>query len=223
MGNQNVIDAKSEKELMKLVNAYIDNGAPAKVIAAECGVNWGLFQHYLDGTSNKRMLVKTFKELTAWLNMHDEHMPKDMKRCTICGKVKPLSEFYKNAGKKDGRRANCSECSRRYQREHKKGKEISNMANNNTEVAMTAEIVKKVKAEDNTSVSSTMLAPYFGITPKQLEAIRKGEWDSLLYKKEPPKPAVDVKNAVEALRMEIADMHYALNRLMAEIGCAEAK
>lgn len=68
-----------------------------------------------------------------------------------------------------------------------------------------------------------MLAPYFGITPKQLEAIRKGEWDSLLYKKEPPKPAVDVKNAVEALCMEIADMHSALNRLMAEIGCTEAK
>lgn len=216
MGNQNVIGAKREKELVKLVNAYVDNGAPAKVIAAECGVNWGLFQRYLDGTSNKRMLELTAKKLAAWLDAHDEYMPKDMKRCTKCGKVKPLTEYYKDKTKASGYESKCSECAKEYQRDHKRRRQ---MANNNTEKAMTAEIVRKVKAEDNPDMPPAMLAPYFGITPKQLEAVRKGEWDSLLYTKEPPKPAVDVKNAVEALRVEIADMHSALNRLMAEMGC----
>ena len=200
MSNQNVINAPMERELMRLVRSYIDNGAPARVIAAECNINWSLFQHYLDGTSNKRMLVKTAKNLVDWINAHDEHMPKDIKRCSKCGRVKPISAFYKNTSKKDGHQAWCKTCTK----EHIKK-------------AITAEIVNKVKAEDNPDVSSAMLAPYFGITPKQFDAIRNGEWDSILYKKEPPKPATDVKNAVEALRVEIADMHSLLNRLMAEM------
>ncbi len=220
MGNQRVIGAKQEKELMKLVSEYVDNGASAKVIAAECGINWGLFQHYLNGTSNRRMLELTAKKLMTWVGSHDEYMPKGWKKCSRCGNPKPLSEFYKATGKKDGRRSECKGCSKKEQNNRNKERRKS-MANNNTEKAMTAEIVKKVKAEDNPDVSSAMLAPYFGITPKQLESVRKGEWDSLLYRKEPPKPAVDVKNAVEELRVEIADMHSTLNRLMAEMGISE--
>lgn len=222
MGNQNIVDVNREKELMKLVKAYVDKGAPARVIAAECGVNWGLFQHYLDGTSSKRMLEQTYKKLTKWIDEHDEYMPKDAKRCSMCGKVKLLSDFHKDRWKPDGHRSECASCFKEKKAKRRKGEKID-MANNNTEPAITAEIVKNVKAEDNQDVPSAMLAPYFGITPKQLDAIRNGEWDSLLYKKEPPKPAIDVKNAVEALRVEIADMHSSLNRLMAEMGCAETK
>lgn len=223
MGNQNVISSPMERELMSLVRSYIDNGAPARVIAAECNINWSLFQHYLNGTSNKRMLVKTAKNLVDWINAHDEHMPKDRKRCSRCGKVKKLSQFYQNKHSKDKRRSECIDCNKEMQKLSKKNNEGDSMANNNTEIAITAEIVKKVKAEDNPDVSSAMLAPYFGITPKQLDAIRNGEWDSILYKKEQPKPATDVKNAVEALRVEIADMHSLLNRLMVEMGVSVAK
>ena len=202
MGNQNVISVKQAKELMKQVSAYINNGAPAKAIAAECGINWDLFQHYLNGDSHKRMLKLTHKKLVAWLDAHDEYMPEEWKRCTKCGKAKPLSEFHKDNSKKDSHRSACAECTRRWKSKRRMEKG-ADMANNNAETAITAEIV----------------APFFGITPKQLNDIRKGDWDSLLYKKESPKPASDVKNAVEALRVEIADMHSALNKLMVEMGC----
>lgn len=222
MGNQNVISTKQEKELLKVIKAYVGNGAPAKAIAAECGINWGLFQHYMSGDSNKRILELSAKKLAAWIDGHDEYMPDSYARCTKCGKVKPLDEFHKDASKPTGHRSCCVDCRRRYERERAvKIRKESDMANNNTEVAITIEIVKKVKAEDNPSVPPAMLAPYFGISPRQLEAVRNGEWDSLLYKKEPPAPATDVKNAVEALRVEIAEMHSALNRLMMEMGCAE--
>ena len=228
MGNQNVIGQKQEREIMKRVTAYVGNGAPAKVIAAECGVNWGLFQHYMSGNSDRRMLELTAKKLTSWLDAHDEYMPDDYRRCTKCGAVKPVAEFYKDSNKASGHRAYCAECARKYQRRYqmertKRKKEEMRMANNNTEVAMTAEIVKKIKDEDKSDVNAAMLAPYFGITPKQLEAVRRGEWDSLLYRKEPPKPATDVKNAVEMLRVEIADMHTALNRLLVEMGCKDTE
>ena len=45
------------------------------------------------------------------------------KRCKICGKIKPLDEFYVNKGMADGHLNICKECvrerSRQYQQEHK--------------------------------------------------------------------------------------------------------
>lgn len=38
------------------------------------------------------------------------HELSDCKKCTKCGKVKPLSEFHKNSCRKDGHRARCKEC-----------------------------------------------------------------------------------------------------------------
>ena len=37
-------------------------------------------------------------------------MSRDMKRCKVCGEVKPLSEFYAAKGMKDGRRSDCKSC-----------------------------------------------------------------------------------------------------------------
>ena len=36
----------------------------------------------------------------------------DLKRCTKCAEVKPLSEFYAMCGMRDGHRNDCKECSR---------------------------------------------------------------------------------------------------------------
>ncbi|MFN8194211.1 MAG: hypothetical protein U0R80_08000 [Nocardioidaceae bacterium] len=33
-----------------------------------------------------------------------------MKTCTKCGEAKPLTEFYANAGARDGRRNDCKAC-----------------------------------------------------------------------------------------------------------------
>lgn len=186
-------------------------------MAAECGINWGMFQHILNKSNNKKILAITARKLERWLDRHDEYMPDEWKRCTKCGKVKPLADFYRDSSRSSGRRPACAECTKLIANKNKEKKE--NMSNNNTETAITEEIVKKVKAEDKSDVPSSMLAPYFGITQKQLESIRNGDWDNLLYKKEEPKPATSAKEAVEALRMEIADMHTALNRMLMEMGC----
>lgn len=210
----------AEAQLVSRLNAYIGNGAPARVVAAECGVNWGLFNHMTGGTSKKAMTDLTHRKLAAWLDSHDEYMPDDYRRCGKCGEVKPLSEFHKDKSRAKGHGYRCADCVKEYQREHASQKRReAKMANNNTEAAITAEIVRKVKAEDKADVPPAMLAPYFGITPKQLEAVRDSEWDSLLVQVKKPEPAVSVQSAVEALRDEIAEMHTKLNVMMAELGC----
>ena len=40
------------------------------------------------------------------------------KRSTKCGEEKPLSEFYRDKNRRDGRTPSCGECQRTYQREH---------------------------------------------------------------------------------------------------------
>lgn len=42
----------------------------------------------------------------------------EMKLCTKCGKVKPLSEFGLNKSKKDGHQCHCKECVREYKKKH---------------------------------------------------------------------------------------------------------
>jgi len=34
-----------------------------------------------------------------------------MKRCKKCGEVKPLDDFYRATGNRDGRRGECTQCS----------------------------------------------------------------------------------------------------------------
>lgn len=43
-----------------------------------------------------------------------------MKQCSRCQKAKPLSEFWKDSGQKDGRAVWCRECSLEYRREWRK-------------------------------------------------------------------------------------------------------
>jgi len=40
----------------------------------------------------------------------------DTKRCTKCGKEKPLDGFHRDRSKKQGRRSRCRECERQYER-----------------------------------------------------------------------------------------------------------
>lgn len=41
-----------------------------------------------------------------------------MKTCTKCGQEKPLGEFYKQKGSKDGLRSHCKVCYRKYRQEY---------------------------------------------------------------------------------------------------------
>jgi len=44
------------------------------------------------------------------------------KRCSKCGEVKPLSAFYRDRKKKDGRRSDCTECFKNAKRQARKEK-----------------------------------------------------------------------------------------------------
>ena len=37
-------------------------------------------------------------------------MPTDEKKCSLCGKIKPISEFYKDSSLKSGYRSSCKQC-----------------------------------------------------------------------------------------------------------------
>lgn len=49
--------------------------------------------------------------------MSDPTLPAS-KRCTVCGEVKPLTEFNRLASRADGRRSECRACSRAHSRRH---------------------------------------------------------------------------------------------------------
>lgn len=63
-----------------------------------------------------------------------------MKKCTKCQKLKELSEFNKNKGRKDGLQSNCRECSRRISR---------NYYNNNQEKMKSQINEARVKRRDS--------------------------------------------------------------------------
>jgi tRNA G26 N,N-dimethylase Trm1 len=50
-----------------------------------------------------------------------------LKKCSHCGRMLPVSEFYKNSGKKDGLSNNCKECAKKmaktYQRKNREKEE----------------------------------------------------------------------------------------------------
>lgn len=41
-----------------------------------------------------------------------------MKKCSVCGELKPLSEFAINKTKKDGHACDCKECRKKYRDQH---------------------------------------------------------------------------------------------------------
>ena len=49
----------------------------------------------------------------------------DTKRCTLCGKIKPLEEFHQTTSRSDGRRARCAECTNAVERQHRHAKNPS--------------------------------------------------------------------------------------------------
>jgi len=50
-------------------------------------------------------------------------MDKETKKCTKCGELKPLSEFYHNKNTKDGHHSSCKACDEEYTRNHPRAKQ----------------------------------------------------------------------------------------------------
>ena len=52
-------------------------------------------------------------------NQDDANVPVGYKRCSHCGKIKPLDEFYNNKSQPDGKRHECKDCTKESQKSHK--------------------------------------------------------------------------------------------------------
>lgn len=50
--------------------------------------------------------------------MDDTKIEEEFKRCSRCGKILPLSEFYKRKSSKDGLQNNCKDCAKAVRKEH---------------------------------------------------------------------------------------------------------
>lgn len=213
-------DKKREEAIRKRIHALADGKKVAlSAIGLKSGVEQGTVKALYDqkGHEKRTISVVTASKLEKGLDELEKSAGM-VKKCSRCGKELPYGQFWANNGKKDGLQSECKDCMRviiAKSKEKKREKPV----NDYKDKPVTAEIVKKVKAEDKKDVESKFMAPYFGISPKQLDEVRRGQWDSLLFKVKTPEPATSVQSAVEALRMEIADMHTALNVLMHEMGC----
>jgi len=49
----------------------------------------------------------------------------ETKRCSLCGKVKPVEEFHRAANRPGGRQARCAECTNTVERENRRKKNQS--------------------------------------------------------------------------------------------------
>lgn len=84
-----------------------------------------------------------------------------MKKCTKCGTVKPLDEFYRQARNKDGRSNDCGDCRRRYNLEkYHQNKNATNPKRNR-------------QRRETKSYKDYSLRQRYGITVEQYETLRQ--------------------------------------------------
>ena len=50
---------------------------------------------------------------------NDVNVPVGYKRCSHCGKIKPLDEFYNNRSQPDGKRHECKDCTKEAEKNSK--------------------------------------------------------------------------------------------------------
>ena len=171
-----------------------------------------------EGVSKLRITEANAKKIEQALDEQERALGM-VKRCSKCGKTLPVGHFSRNKARRDGLQGFCKKCAQVAEKESRaKKRKKESTVNNNTEKAMTAEIVRTVKAEDKRDVESKFMAPYFGITPKQLDEVRKGIWDKLLLTPKAPKRADSVLEAVEMLRGEVAELRREVESVLIELG-----
>lgn len=217
----NLSDKAREDNIRKRICRLVDEKKVAlSAIAVKAHVETGTVRALYEqkGVSKQKISESNARKLEAALDEQETALGM-LKRCNACGKTLPVGRFSANRTMGDGLQSNCKECARAKRGEQKAKKaRREKKVNNNTENAITAETVRKVKAEDKRDVESKFMAPYFGLTPKQLDEIRKGIWDKLLLTPKVPKRADSVLEAVEMLRGEVAELRREVEAVMVEFG-----
>lgn len=204
-------EAFTRKRIRRLVD---DRGIALSAIAIRAGVENGTVRalYEQEGHCKKRVRVSNIAKLGKALDTLETSLGM-VRRCSRCGRELPYGMFHFKHDNPNGINTICRDC-----KSSKGGK-----LNNNTQNAMTAEIVRRVKSEDKRDVESKFMAPYFGITPKQLEEVRKGQWDKLLLTPSEPKRADSVLESVENMRKELAALRREVQAVLVELGVDVAK
>ena len=217
----NLADKRREDSIRRRIRALADDRKVAlSAIALKARVDQGTVKalYAQEGVKKQRISTATADKIEKALDEQERALGM-VKKCTKCGRELPVGMFSRHKSSPDGLQYSCKEC---HSKSYSESKGRKAEMNNNSEKAMTAEIVRKVKSEDKREVESKFMAPYFGITPKQLDEVRKGQWDSLLLTPKQPKRADSVLEAVEMLRGEVAGLRREIESVMLELGI-EAK
>ena len=216
----NVCSKKREDFIRKRIRRLVDErGIALSAIALRANIEQGTVKALYEqqGISKQKVVDKTAEKLEKALDSIE--MSQGMvKRCTSCGRELPFGKFHSHAQKHDGLNSVCKECRKKEYKKAGMAEKKERVVNNNSETAVTAAIVQRVKDEDKRDVESKYMAPYFKLTPKQLDEIRKGLWDKLLLTPKKPERADSVLSAVEALRGEVAELRREVEMVMLELG-----
>ena len=215
-------DKARQDRIRKRIRFLVDERKVAlSAIAVKAKVETGTVRALYEqqGVSKQRVSEQNARKIEAALDEQEVALGM-VKRCVKCGKTLPVGMFNANRTTKDGLQSYCRECQRGISKKtpKKRRDERGGQMNNNTETAITAEIVRRVKDEDKRDVESKFMAPYFGLKPKQLDEIRKGLWDKLLFTPSVPKRADSVLEAVELMRKEVAELRREVEAVMVELG-----
>ena len=213
-------DKKLEEFTRKRIKRLVDEkGVALSAIALKAHVEQGTVKalYEQEGHSKKRVLDHNIGKLDRAMDEIERSLGM-VRKCTGCGKELPYGRFHFAKAKRLGITEKCRACAKSQAKNRKSGAKEKKSMNNNTERAMTAEIVKKVKEEDKKEVESKFMAPYFGITPKQLDEVRRGVWDKLLLTPKTPQKAESVLAAVEMLRAEVAGLRREVQSVLIEMG-----
>lgn len=224
-----ICEKNREQMIIKRIRRLINEGGPVKktslvtIAMNSCVEKHTVKSLYEDKPTRKASISEpTAKKLEIGLDKTEIDVGL-VKHCPTCNKDLPLGQFHFSKTYPDGTYYQCRECKKKHRRQQQTQKkteraEGKRKMNNGKEKAITAEIVKRVMDEDKRDVESKFMAPYFGITPKQLDEIRKGQWNNLLYTPKKPEPANTVLASVESLRAEVAGLRREIEAVLIELG-----
>ena len=218
----NLADKKREDAIRRRIRVLVDERKVAlSAIALKARVDQGTVKAIYDNSGPKKqgIMEATAGKLEAGLDEQEKALGM-VKKCGHCGRTLPVGRFSVKNAAADGLQSQCKECVREAQRKtagQQKGRK-ERKVNDYTKANVDADMVRKVKAEDKRDVESKYMAPYFGLTPKQLDEIRRGIWDKLLLTPKVPKRAGSVLEAVELLRGEVAQLRREVESVMMELG-----
>lgn len=188
----------------------LNNGVSMSKIASRADTPATVLTELLYVPKQKRKLIQlTCKHLEEACRGYELELGL-AKECDTCGKTIALGDYGLNRKKGDGHSDTCLEC-------QKKKQKMETIVKEKKTTAVTAELVKKVKAEDKPEVSAAMLAPYFGIGEAKLLDIREGKYDDLLLAPEPEEQS-DATAALNALLKEMTNLRRTVEYALIQAG-----